>query len=67
MTLEEIMNYVQEIKDISDDDENAHGAEDALYAKFIAYVAEEYKGQPLGDKAKMILSTEDIGFGRWYA
>jgi hypothetical protein len=67
LTLENIKNRVQAIKKEADDDENAHGMEDSLYADFITHVAEEYKGTPLGDKAAMVLSTSDISFGRWTA
>ena len=46
-------------------DEVAHGAEDQLYADFISYVASG--GEGLAEKAKLILTTQDIKFARWCA
>lgn len=66
MNLQDIQKRVQEIKDISGDDEVAHAMEDDLYVAFVKFVSEN--GSPeLSEMAKEVLKTENIDFARWYA
>lgn len=65
MTTDQIKERIKYIEAIKSDDEVAHGAEDDLYRDFIAYVASG--GEDLVEKAKLVLSTQDIKFARWCA
>ena len=65
MTTDQIKERIKYIEAIKTDDEVAHGAEDQLYADFISYVASG--GEGLAEKAKLILTTQDIKFARWCA
>ena len=49
-----------------DDDENAHRLEDELYRDFIHHVADTTAGE-LAECAKLVLSSWDMKFSRWYA
>lgn len=66
------INYIKSeialISKISDseDDENAHMAEDALHINFIKYIA-EHAPADLAEMAREVLKTADIDFYRWYA
>ena len=67
MTKETITERLEEIKKMADDaeSEEAHIKEDELYIEFIESIA---KGKDLlGEKARMVLSANDIEFERWYA
>jgi hypothetical protein len=70
MTIEEIekkVNYVREIAK-NDDDESAHWHSDSLHLEFIKYVASLSEQLPeLAAKAKLVASTEQIKFSRWYS
>lgn len=67
MTTEEIQGRISNIHilKISDDDEAAHESEDRLHLDFIKYVAT--LDDPLAAKAKLVASTEDIDFFRWFS
>ena len=65
MDKKEITERVSAIEEIAWDDESAHSKEDSLREDFIEYIAK--RKDSLGDKAKMILSTNDIDFARWCA
>ena len=65
MTRQEILKAIEDIKKVADDDEVAHGKDDDLREAFIEYVSK--RTDSLGEKAKLILSTNDIDFVRWYA
>ena len=65
MKKKDIVRYVEEIRDIADDDEVAHGKEDSLREMFIASIAK--RKDSLGEKAKLVLSTNKIEFARWCA
>jgi hypothetical protein len=67
MTLEEIKLKIQEINAMIDDDEMAHHNEDFLYKSFIKYISENPNDSILAEKAKLILTTQDIDFSRWCA
>lgn len=66
MTLADIKNRVEYIREISGDDEAAHSEEDTLQRLFIAYIA-EFGPSELSDMAKEVLTTETIDFERWFA
>lgn len=59
-----ILEKIEEIKAMAGDDENAHILEDILYADFIEYISK--REDHLGKKARLILTTNDIKFARWY-
>jgi hypothetical protein len=65
MTSEEIEEYIEHIKKNVNDDEVQHCLEDELRAGFIEYVAS--LGGELGEKAKLVLSTNELDFARWCA
>ncbi len=62
MTLEEVEQRVQRIRDAAPDDERAHALEDALYIEIVRHHAAN--GCPLAREA---LKTADIKFARWCA
>lgn len=63
MKLEEISSRVEEIRAKAEDEEAAHGKEDSLRNDFIEYISK--RKDSLGEKAKLILSTNKIKFPRW--
>ena len=65
MKIEDILTEINIIKASVDDDEGAHSMEDGLREEFIRYVAK--RKDHLGKKARLILTTNDIDFRRWYA
>ncbi len=65
MKTEEIQTRINRIMEISGDDERAHAAEDELMRHFIAYVST--LDNPLAEKAKLVLQTNEINFQRWCA
>lgn len=65
MTIEEILQAIQEIRDVAEDGETAHINEDNLRTSFIESIAE--RRDELGELARLILSTDDIDFARWCA
>lgn len=65
LTLEEIKIRIQEIKDISYDNEKAHGYEDQLREDILKAISEGAENAQ--EMAKLALSTNDIKFSRWYA
>ncbi len=68
MTTHEIKSRIKNIREIANDDESAHSAEDELHLDFIKYVATLSEHLPeLAAKAKLVASTEDIRFCRWCA
>jgi hypothetical protein len=66
MTIEHIKESISYIQDRINDDEKAHLAEDELREAFIRYIAEGGKEQ-LAEKARLVLSTNEFDFERWYA
>ena len=64
MTKDQILKAVKEIEKVADDDELAHIWEDELWEAFIEYVAK--RKDSLGEKARLVLSTNEIDFGRWH-
>ena len=68
MTIEEIQAKVERIRDLADDTERSHGAEDSLYLQFIQYVSTLTTEDPLLPcKAKEVLKSRDVIKERWYA
>uniref|UniRef100_A0A6M3LAR0 Uncharacterized protein n=1 Tax=viral metagenome TaxID=1070528 RepID=A0A6M3LAR0_9ZZZZ len=65
MERKDILEAIKEIKKAAkkEDDEVAHGLEDKLMQSFIEYVAN--RKDSLGQKAKLVLSTERIKFERY--
>ena len=66
MTIEEIQTQIGGIRAVQDDCESAHFKDDALREDFIRYVS-TLEIPTLAEKAKLVLSTNDIVFDRWYA
>lgn len=72
MTYKELNDRLEDIRILSegkqcDTHPMAHQMEDNLYRDFISYVAELDKNLPtLAEKAKMVLSTKEMKFSRWY-
>ena len=67
MNLATVIKRVQNIRDATDDDERAHGLEDALYREFIAHVASHAGKREMREMAQEILQTDFIKFARWRA
>jgi len=70
MSNDEINQRIEAIRELATrgDSEVAHIREDELREQFIIYVATLEETLPsLAAKAKLILSTNDIDFERWYA
>ena len=65
MKIKEIEAFIEQIKRSAGDDEIAHSMEDALREDFIEYIAT--RKDSLGDKARLILTTNEIDFARWCA
>ena len=66
MKIKEIEDFIEKIKcSARDDDESAHSMEDDLREGFIEYIAT--RKDSLGDKARLILTTNEIEFERWCA
>ena len=67
MTLTEIQEAFHDISAYAGDDEIAHIEEDKLMLAFIKYVS-TYEADPeLAEKAKLVLTSAEIKFSRWYA
>jgi hypothetical protein len=66
MTKAEAERRVEEIRKLAHDAEAAHAAEDELRRDFIAAVATGRCKMPAA-VAKIVLSSGEIVFSRWYA
>lgn len=65
MTKEEALERVENIRGMTYDPETAHIAEDNFRADVLEAIA---NGSPdAAELARIALSTDDIGFARWYA
>lgn len=65
MTVEEIKDRVQKIRDLAGDDERAHSMEDDLHQDVLAEIA---NGAPnAAELAREALLTLGIEFARWCA
>jgi hypothetical protein len=67
MTIEQIEARVKEVSDCANDSEHAHRLEDSLHLDFINYVATLSEQPELAAKAKLVASTDNMQFSRWYA
>lgn len=68
MTTEQIELRLRQMAAITNDDERAHASEAALRHEFIEYVASLSVTHPaLAAKAKLVLSTSELTFKRWFA
>lgn len=65
MTKREIRERIKKIETDSYDFEQAHMEEDELYRDFIVMVAK--RKDRLGEKARLVLSTDEIEFYRYCA
>lgn len=66
LTLECIQKWIDHIKESYDDDEHAHGEEDALHQEVLLAISEERCEKPV-EAAKLALTTLNIKFHRWCA
>lgn len=66
MTVGEIEDAIEHIKVCKGDSEIAHQLEDHLRERFIRHVAADAE-QPLARMARLVLTTSDLDFHRWYA
>jgi len=66
MTLEEIRNRIEDIKNEDGDDEAQHGLEDLLHLNFIKYIS-NLKDCKLAILAEEILLVDKMPFARWCA
>lgn len=65
MNVDEIKKRVQKIREMSDDDESAHSAEDALYTS-VLYAIANGADDP-AELAREAIKAGDISFSRWCA
>lgn len=66
MTISDVEAAVQRIAAMSDDDEAAHEAEDALHQSVLAYIVDHGDAKSAA-LARAALATTNIGFARWCA
>ena len=64
-TVDDVRRVVDYIASIQDDNEVAHGAEDAMRQRVLELVAEGHPDS--AELAKAALESSTITFGRWYA
>ena len=62
MEMPDIVRAIEGIRQVADDFETAHTKEDDLRQAFIEHIAK--RKDPIGEKAKMILTTSEIDFDR---
>lgn len=67
MTLTEIQEALHDISAYAGDDEIAHIEEDVLMVQFIKYIASNPSDPELAEKAKLVLTSNEIKFNRLYA
>ena len=68
MTIQEIQGRIREIKEGLDDPEKAHSLEDRLRMDFIRHVAANGLWDwDVAQKARLVMTTNDLCFGRWMA
>jgi len=74
MNLEEVKEWVKQIKEFSNDPEHAHGSEDDLHSLVLKQIAREllvdggrHSYSHLGKMAEAAYNTRKIKFPRWCA
>lgn len=68
MYLSEVKDRIEDIRQISYDNEGAHGMADGLYLDVLKAIATgQCKDAPPEDFAEEVLKVENIGFTKWYA
>ena len=72
MTVSEIQQRVEKIRDAAGDSEVAHGLEDDLHVDVLKAIADQDPHQPwvmndIRQLATEALKTREIDFSRWYA
>ncbi len=65
MTIEEVIGRVLEIERISENDEEAHAAQDRLYVDVLNAVAAG--AENAAQLATEAIKVDDMNFSRWYA
>lgn len=65
MTEKELASRINKIRDMANDDESAHAAEDGLREEVLRVIAEGADNAK--ELAALVLTTSDISFSRWCA
>lgn len=66
MTLDEVRDKIEEIRNILSDDEHSHSLEDKLYIKVLQSIANKECESP-SELAELALETQKLDFSRWCA
>lgn len=66
MTVDEVRERVQQIRNMAGDDERAHSAEDALHQEVLLAIADG-EAEDMRGISREALTTKDIDFCRWCA
>lgn len=64
--LEKILDGIRRINENIEDPELAHIIEDDLYEEFVRFICNN-TDPPFRDYAKLLLTTKNMDFSRWYA
>ncbi len=69
MNIEQIKARLDEIRAVASNDELAHIKEDLLYAEFVDFIRVELMTTrpDLSEMARLIASSQEIYFSRWYS
>ena len=67
MTLYKLKKKIEHIKEISSDDERAHGDEDELREEVLFHISQNCTDIKCKQLAKEVLKTNSINFARWCA
>ena len=65
MTKQELLDRIEEIRNVAHDDEVAHGSEDSLHRDVLQAIADG--ADNAATLARLALTTSDIEFCRWCA
>jgi hypothetical protein len=66
MTVEDVRERLERIKQAAGDPEVAHGREDSLREDVLRHIANGWCSDPMA-LAHEVLKSEEIDFPRWYA
>ena len=66
MTISEVEDRLALLRQIAGDPEAAHGEEDSLYGDVLNAIATG-EAEDAVEMARLVLTSEDIDFARWYA
>jgi len=68
ITIEDLNKDIESLKRMCDDDEAAHGFEDAIRGRILeSFSKYDYTPQEIKDISNLALSTSDLDFARWCA